>query len=65
MLDLRIPCGSFFALLGFILIATGLFSPDSRAPLSETNVNLYAGIVMLLFGSFMLALAQRARRRQG
>lgn len=65
MLDLRTPSGCFFALLGVILIALGVFSPDSRAALAETNVNLYSGIVMLLFGIFMLALAQRARRRQG
>lgn len=59
MLDLRLPSGVFFALLGLILISLGVISPEIRAPLSGFNVNLYAGLGMLLFGGLLLLLAQR------
>jgi hypothetical protein len=62
MLDLRIPTGGFFLLIGVILVGMGLLAPDTRAPLSEGNVNLYCGLIMAAFGVFMLALARRASR---
>jgi uncharacterized membrane protein len=61
MLDLRIPTGYFFSLIGLILLAMGIFTPSERAALTETNVNLYCGLVMLAFGVFMLALAKFGR----
>jgi hypothetical protein len=63
MLDLRIPTGCFFALVGIILIGTGLLAPSERAALTDANVNLYCGGVMLAFGAFMLALARRSAKR--
>jgi hypothetical protein len=59
-MDLRIPSGLFFALLGLILTVMGLFSPGVGAPLTDVNVNLYAGITMLVFGAVLLLLARRA-----
>jgi hypothetical protein len=64
MLDLRVPSGCFFTLLGLILMAYGLFQPQLRAALTDLNVNLYCGIAMLLFGVFLLALARRGARRE-
>ena len=61
MLDLRIPTGYFFALVGLILLAMGILSPSERAALTEANVNLYCGLVMLAFGAGMLALARFGR----
>ncbi len=63
MLDLRVPSGWFFTLLGLILLGMGIFAPDTRAALSNANVNLYSGLSMLVFGLFMLLLAWRASRR--
>jgi uncharacterized membrane protein HdeD (DUF308 family) len=63
MLDLRVPSGWFFALLGIILLGMGLFAPDARAVLTDANVNLYSGAAMLIFGAFMLILARRAARK--
>ena len=63
MLDLRVPSGWFFTVLGFILLGMGIFAPDTRAALSDANVNLYSGLAMLVFGLFMLMLAWRASRR--
>lgn len=56
--DLRIPIGIFFTIVGILLVALGV-SSDARAPLTEVNVNLYAGIAMLAFGAVMLLLARR------
>jgi uncharacterized membrane protein len=61
MLDLRVPTGFFFALAGLVLVALGVISPDSRAALTDVNVNLYCGILMVAFGGAMLLLAWRAR----
>jgi predicted phage tail protein len=63
MLDLRVPSGWFFTVLGLILLGMGVFAPDTRAALSDANVNLYSGLSMLVFGLFMLLLAWRASRR--
>ncbi len=60
MWDLRLPAGLFFGALGIILCVVGLLFPW-RAPLDpETNVNLYSGLAMLIFGGVMLWLAKRA-----
>jgi hypothetical protein len=59
MLDLRVPSGSFFLLLGAILLFLGIARPELRASLSDTNVNLYSGIAMAVFGGVMLWLAKR------
>ena len=59
MLDLRIPSGLFFAVVGIVLIFLGIASPEARAPLTPLNINLYAGAAMLAFGAFLLFLSRR------
>ena len=59
MNDLRLPIGTFFTLIGVILLITS-FASDSRAKLEAENVDLYCGVSMLVFGSVMLWLARRA-----
>jgi hypothetical protein len=61
-MDLRVPSGWFFTLVGLILVGMGLFAPETRAELTAGNVNLYSGMVMLAFGLFLLGLAWRAGR---
>jgi uncharacterized membrane protein HdeD (DUF308 family) len=63
MNDLRIPIGSFFSLVGLILIAVGLVA-SYQAPLESANVNLYCGVSMLIFGAVMLWLARRKSIRR-
>ena len=63
MLDLRVPSGWFFVILGAIVLAVWLVQPDLRAPLTEVNVNLYSGVSMLVFGGFLLLMARRALRK--
>ena len=59
MLDLRVPSGSFFTMVGLILCALGIFSPENKAALTDINVNLYAGVTMVVFGTVLLLLARR------
>ena len=59
MLDLRIPTGLYFTLAGLILVILGVASPSTRPALTDANVNLYSGLVMLVFGGILLLLARR------
>ena len=65
MLDIRIPIGLMFAILGPILILFGLFSDPEIYELHslDINVNLIWGAVLSAFGGFMLAIAYRTRRK--
>jgi len=60
MLDLRLPSGFFFAITGLILVATSFTQP--RAAMTEANVDLYTGLVMIAFAAILLLLALRSRR---
>jgi hypothetical protein len=64
MLDLRLPTGLFFALAGAILLAMGIFSPETRSALSDVNINLYCGLFMVAFGALMLLLAWSGRPKR-
>ena len=63
-MDIRAPIGGLFTLLGLMLagygLAAGSRTVSDVAPV--TNVNLWWGIVMLLFGVVMLLLARRSAR---
>jgi len=62
--DLRFPIGTIFSFYGAILIIYGLVSdPRIYQRSLGININLYWGIVLLLFGASMLTLALRARSR--
>ena len=62
-LDIRMPIGSMFLLLGVLLVAYGaLADPAVYARSLGVNVNLWWGSVLVVFGLCMLALARRARR---
>ncbi len=58
-MDLRVPSGWFFTIIGLILAGMGVFVPGTRAALTDANVNLYSGVAMLVFGIIMLLLAKR------
>ncbi len=60
--DLRRPTGFLFGLLGLILVIYALINPDARAPLDPaTNVNLWCGLTLLIFGGCLLWLSFRAK----
>jgi hypothetical protein len=65
-LDLRLPIGLMFSLFGLILTAYGLLSDAAIYERSlGINVNLWWGIVLLVFGLVMLGYARRARKTPG
>lgn len=56
-MDIRIPIGLLFAVLGAILAITGLFTMNDAEVYVRSlgqNINLWTGIFMLLFGGLML-----------
>jgi hypothetical protein len=64
-LDVRLPIGLMFSVLGAILVVYGLAS--DRAIYARSlgiNVNLWWGLALLAFGLVMLAFALRARSAQ-
>ena len=63
-LDLRLPIGLMFTIVGALLTVFGLLSDDAIYARSlGINVNLWWGLVLLAFGAVMLMLAARASRR--
>ena len=62
-LDLRLPIGLMFALFGVMLAGFGLLSDAAIYQRSlGINVNLWWGLVLVVFGVVMLGLAMRGRR---
>jgi hypothetical protein len=60
-LDIRLPIGMLFSILGIMLIAFGLLSdPALYVQSLGINVNFRWGIVLLVFGAVMLYLGARA-----
>ena len=59
-LDIRIPIGLMFAILGAVLIIAGLILDPSVYKRSlGINVNLWWGVVLAVFGGAMLILGRR------
>ena len=58
-LDIRLPLGLLFALIGLLLAAQGLFGGGSTVQTAGININLWWGVAMAVFGGLMLALSRR------
>jgi hypothetical protein len=64
-IDIRLPLGGLFLLLGAILLVYGALSDSSLYQQSlGINVNLYWGVVLLAFGALMFALSRRGAAAQ-
>jgi hypothetical protein len=67
-LDIRAPIGGLFTVLGAMLAGYGLFASGSSGSsdrFSGANVNLWWGLVMLVFGIVLLLLARRSQATAG
>ncbi len=65
--DLRLPIGIMFSIFGAILTIFGLVS-DKKIYEEHSlgiNINLGWGLVLLVFGVFMLTLALRGGKKSG
>ena len=64
-LDVRLPIGLMFTIIGVALTGFGLVSDPAIYERSlGFNVNLWWGLVLLAFGVSMLTFATRAERRR-
>jgi uncharacterized membrane protein (UPF0136 family) len=62
-IDIRLPLGILFSLLGSILVVYGAASNPSLYEQSlGINVNLYWGVVLLAFGALMFILSRFGTR---
>ena len=65
-LDLRIPMGLMFSMVGVILTAFGAATNNDAALYAKSlgiNANLWWGIVLLIFGQAMFHMGRRAQRQ--
>jgi hypothetical protein len=61
-IDIRIPIGILFSIFGILLSAFGMLGDRGiYAKSLNININLWWGIVMMLFGFLMLGLAYYGR----
>ena len=59
-LDIRFPIGALFTLLGVLLIVSGLTADEQQLARSlGHNLNLWWGLVVLVFGLVFLVLSRR------
>ncbi len=63
-LDIRIPIGLMFSIIGLIITIFGLFTNSDTAMYAKSlyiNINLWMGILMLVFGGVMLFFARKSK----
>jgi hypothetical protein len=65
-LDLRIPMGLMFSIIGVILTGFGMATngrTDLYARSLGVNANLWWGIVLLIFGQLMFQMGRRSQKK--
>lgn len=63
--DLRIPIGLMFSIYGVLLTVYGAIQPkETYACALGININLIWGIVLLVFGAFMLIMARMGAKAE-
>lgn len=63
-LDIRIPIGLMFSIIGLIITIFGLFTNSDTAMYAKSlsiNINIWMGLLMLVFGGVMLFLARKSK----
>ena len=66
-IDIRLPIGGMFTILGLLLSLFGLFTSSDTILYQRSlgfNVNLFSGLLMLVFGVVMLFLALRSKKQK-
>jgi hypothetical protein len=64
-LDIRVPIGGLFVVLGLVLAGYGVATNADAEQYTRSmsvNINLWWGLVMLIFGGLMLLLARNSSR---
>jgi len=66
-LDIKIPIGLMFTIMGLILTILGLVTMDDTAMYEQAmgyNINLFSGLIMLVFGCFMLFTSRLFKKKK-
>ena len=66
-LDLRWPIGLMFSLIGALLVIYGLITNSTPATYARSlgiNIDLYWGLLLVVFGLTMLTLAWKGARKE-
>lgn len=66
-LDIRWPIGLMFSLVGAMLVVFGLVTGSDAEMYKRSldmNLNLYWGLVLLVFGVWMVVMAWRGAKAQ-
>jgi uncharacterized membrane protein len=64
-LDIKLPIGLMFAIIGLLLTIYGLVTASDSAMYARSlnvNINLWIGLSMLVFGAIMLFFAKRPKK---
>lgn len=65
-IDLRIPMGMMFTLMGAVLMAFGLSTESNAAIYVKSlgiDANLWCGVVLLVFGLVLVTMGRRGQAR--
>ena len=65
MVDIRIPIGLMFSILGLMISVYGLITMSDSEIYRKSlgiNINILMGVVMLVFGLVMLYFARRKKK---
>ena len=66
-LDIKIPIGLMFSILGIILTVHGIVTGGNTEMYEQSlghNVNLWSGLVMIAFGAFMLLTSSLMKKKK-
>ena len=66
-LDIKIPIGLMFSILGIILTILGIVTSGNAEMYEQSlghNINLWSGAAMLVFGAFMLLTSTLVKKKQ-
>lgn len=66
MVDIRIPIGLMFSILGVLITVFGFVTMSDAGMYQKSlniNVNIIMGILMLLFGAIMLFFALKKKKK--
>ena len=66
-LDIKIPIGLMFTIMGLILTILGLVTRGDTAMYEQAmgyNINLFSGLIMLVFGGFMLFTSRLFKKKK-
>ena len=66
-LDIRIPIGLMFSIFGLIISIYGLITNSDAEMYAKSlsiNINLWMGLLMLVFGGLMLFFARKNFRKK-